>query len=221
MSPMSDDRLQRNRYVLINDDLRVMDAVIAYRDEEAADWWLLLVDVEDEGYAVAKFESLTAALESASDQQAYLQQTLGGLVGVLLEPVDLVVQHADADYDATVDQLVAADGIAAVVIHGDEVAGVIPRPTTRAGGLFQSSLLQLAGRVADIPDTGLISKRRRKRDDADAEMLDDLKPDAPSPSRGGLFDSGMQEMSGDVGGIADKGLLGKRKKRDADSEGSR
>src|SRR5574341_2034459 len=66
MSPIPDDVLDRNKHVLMYDDERVLDALVELRDRQGQDWWHLVVDVEEGGYAI-RSEEHTSELQSPTN----------------------------------------------------------------------------------------------------------------------------------------------------------
>ncbi len=158
---ISDQDIQKYRCILMYDDETVLDAVAAYRDDKmAAEWWTLVVDLGGK-YAVTTFADVSAKVKEG--KKDFLEKTLGGLVGSALKPVDVVVEQASADLAAARDKAAATPSQMVVVVSRGEFKGVISAATSRGGaGLFGSELVKLAGQYADLPTTGLVSRRRQE-----------------------------------------------------------
>jgi hypothetical protein len=139
------------------DDERVLDAVLALREQGGRDWWLLLVD-QGETYAGATFGALTSSLRQQG--QAGLDRLLGDLVGDVLHPVEVVVDRAAISYEEAIDRAAATTSGLVVVQDQGEVVGVISAIGTRSAGLFDPGLVQLAGQISELPERGLLSRRR-------------------------------------------------------------
>jgi hypothetical protein len=159
MSPILDHELEKYRHILMFDDERVMDSVIALRDNEGHDWWHLVVDLGPDGYAAAPFSDLS---QFVKDQEASaLEAPLSSLVGSVLVKVDSVVEQDSVSMAEALDLAQNAAGRITVVVHEGEFHSILVISTRK--GMFESSLLNLAGQVAEIPKTGIISKRRLKQ----------------------------------------------------------
>lgn|SRR5574341_277577 len=158
MSPIPDDVLDRNKHVLMYDDERVLDALVELRDRQGQDWWHLVVDVEEGGYAITRFGDLSAYIED--NGKAALEQSLGDLVGTELTPVEVIVEQAGSDLDTVRETAFETDSQVVVVTTGGEFRGILPVGGTRSA--FENRLLTLAGQYATLPDKGLISRRRMK-----------------------------------------------------------
>jgi hypothetical protein len=160
MKPISDDAVGKHRHILMYDDETVLNAVIALRDAGGQDWWYLVVDLEGGGYAVGQFSDLTALVDAGGE--AALQRALGDLVGDILPPVDVVVEQERDDLDAVRDRAADTESRVAVVERGGEFRGILPVAATRGSGLFDAGLVEMAGKYADIPERGTLSRRRKK-----------------------------------------------------------
>jgi len=159
--PIPDPDIQKYRCILMYDDETVTDAVVAYRDAKtAAEWWTLVVDTGGK-YAVTTFADISAQIKTG--HKDFLESPLGKLVGTALKPVDVVVEQASSDLAAVRDKASSTPSQMVVVLAGGEFKGVISAATSRgAAGLFSSDLVSLAGQYAQLPTTGLVSRRRQE-----------------------------------------------------------
>ncbi len=155
MAPLTDSDIQRHRYITMYDDERVLDALIALRDAEGMDWWFLIVDIESGGYAAARFSDLEETI-----RQGKVDTLLGELVGDVLKPVEVVVEQGSATLTTVQDLAFKSRAQVAVIEDQGEFRGVVA--VTSRKGLFDSSLLNLAGDFAAIPQQGVLSRRRMK-----------------------------------------------------------
>lgn len=160
MSPISEEELARHRHILLYDDEPVMNAVISLRDAGGMDWWYLVVDLEEGGYAAARFSDLAAYLDEHGAD--VLEQPLGDLVGTLLKRVEVIADLEESDSDSVRDQVFKSDSQVAVMKRQAEFKGILPAGVTRSGGLFESELIRLAGQYATIPEKGTLSRRRKQ-----------------------------------------------------------
>lgn len=161
MSSISESDISKHRCILLYDDETVIDAVLALRDREGQDWWYLVVDLEGEGYAAARFSDLTRQVEE--EGAPFLERALGSLVGTLLVRVDVVADQERSDLQGVREQAAESDSQMVVVVLADEFKGVIPVGGTRSpGGPFDEGLVRMAGRYARIPEQGVLSRRRMK-----------------------------------------------------------
>ncbi len=160
MGSITEQQLSRHRYILMYDDERVLDALLALHEQAGQDWWFLVVDLEAGGYAVGPFSALAGGLEAGDE--AYLERQLGEMVGESLVRAEVVVEQAEADLAEALQRAAERDAPAALVVSAGEVRGVLPvggvRGSTR--GVFDTGLAQLAGRYAKLPERGLLSRRR-------------------------------------------------------------
>jgi hypothetical protein len=157
---ISDDDLKRFRSILMYDDETMLQAVAAYRDDkQAADWWLLVVDLGGGKFAAASFADVTAQIKTG--QKNFLESPLGRLVGGVLKPVDVVAEQSSSDLAAVREKASVTPSQVLVVVDKGEYKGVVSAATTRGGaGLFGSELVKLAGEYASIPAQGTLSRRR-------------------------------------------------------------
>ncbi|MGF1504833.1 MAG: hypothetical protein GYB64_17050 [Chloroflexi bacterium] len=160
MRPLTDKDLDRNRHLFMFDDETVMDLVRAVRDEDAQDWWHLVVDLEEGGYAVARVSDVTAALNEQGED--LLGTRLAELVGVVLKPVETTVEMAGTDYRALRDEAYQTKSKVAVVLQDGAYRGIVTAGGSRSGGAFDAGLVAMAGQYAEIPEEGLLSPRRKK-----------------------------------------------------------
>ncbi len=158
MSPIHDHELDKYKHILMFDDERVMEAIIALRDASGYDWWHLVVDLGAEGYAAARFSDLDGFVKEEGAMA--LESALGSLVGPVFAKVDIVVEQDSLSLSETLDRAQNAAGRMAVVVREGEFRGLLVISTRR--GLFESSLLNLAGEYAEIPKAGMVSPRRLK-----------------------------------------------------------
>jgi hypothetical protein len=163
--PLTAAEINRQPCLLLYDDETLLDAVIALRDAEGHDWWTLVVDTEEGGYAATEFENIVVALGEAGE--AALSRTLGSLIPDVLIPVSIVVEAGAVDSDSLKASLYDAPGRVAIITQDGEFQGVIKGQTTRKSAapsktIFSGGLVQLAGQYAEIPPTGTLSPRRRK-----------------------------------------------------------
>lgn len=159
MSPITDEQISRYHYVLLDDDATVMDAAVALRDADGADWWCLLVSRAGGGYAAGKFSEVARGLEA--EGEPYLHQPLSALVGSVLHDVEVLAEWEQADFDALLAEAADSSCPVAVVMAQGDVRGVVLAPTTRrlsARGAFDSGLIQLAGKYAELPEKGLLGQ---------------------------------------------------------------
>ena len=156
---ISDQDIQKYRCILMYDDETVKDAVAAYRDDKmAAEWWTLVVDLGGK-YAVTTFADVSAQIKVG--KKDFLDSPLSGLVGTALKAVDVVAEQSSNDLAAVRDKASTTTAQMAVIVDQGEFKGVISAATSRGGaGLFSSELVSLAGQYADLPATGLVSRRR-------------------------------------------------------------
>ncbi len=158
MAPIPDTLLDRHKYIFMYDDERVLDAIVALRDANGYDWWYLLVDVEESGYAAAPFSALAAGIEESGE--AFLNRRLGELVGEELAPVECIAQQSEADYERVSWLTARSSCPVAVIMQGDELRGILPVAGTR--GAFDVGVINLAGKYAPLPEQGLLSPRRQR-----------------------------------------------------------
>ncbi len=178
MSPISDEQARRYRCVRMYGDESVLDAVAALRDEQGHDWWYLIVELEDGRYAAAPFSTLAVSIQEGGAD--FLSRPLGDLVGDPLPVVEVVMEQDEADARELAERAADTDSSAAVVLCEGKFLGVMPAGGTR--GAFDVGIVNLAGRYADLPEEGLLSRRRAKsRRDRKAGRKDS-KPDEDSPS---------------------------------------
>lgn len=158
---ISDQDVQKYRCILMYDDETVLDAVAAFRDDKmAAEWWTLVVDLGGK-YAVTTFADVSAQVKEG--KKGFLENPLGKLAAGVLKPVDVVVEQSTADLAAARGKAAGTPSQMVVVISQGEFKGVISAATSRGGaGLFGSELVKLAGQYADLPTTGLVSRRRQE-----------------------------------------------------------
>jgi hypothetical protein len=155
MAGIPDDLLDGHKYVLMYDDERVADAVVALRDSKGYDWWYLVVDLTDGQYAVATFGDLQKPLQERG--AAFLETPLSALVGSVIKRVETAEKDTITVNEAQ-ERADHVPGRAIVILTGGEFRGVLPLSIHR--GLFESSLVQLAGEYAPLPQQGLYSARR-------------------------------------------------------------
>ncbi len=160
MSAIPDGQIDRYKYILMYDDERVVDAIVTLRDAGGQDWWHLVVDLEGGGYAAAPFSALVNGLEEQG--KPFLERPLGELVGTTLAAVEVIVEQAKADLDDIRRRAAESECQIAVVLKEGELRGVLAVGTMRSAthGLFDTGLAQLAGRYAELPERGLLSRRR-------------------------------------------------------------
>lgn len=158
MCPIPDEMLERHRYILMYDDETVMDAIVALRDAEGQDWWRLIVDLEAGGYAVGRFSDLSEPVEAEGAD--FLKRALGELVGEVLTKVDVIAEKDRADADKVAEQARASDSEVAVLTEGGKLKGIFAPSAALRKGVFESSLVSLAGQYAEIPKQGTLSRRR-------------------------------------------------------------
>jgi hypothetical protein len=155
MAGIPDDLLDGYKCVLMYDDERVADAVAALRDANGLDWWYLVVDLGGSEYAVAAFSDLQKPLQERG--APFLETPLAALVGSVLNKVETAEKEAITTNEAQ-ERAFRTPGHAVVILTGGEFRGVLPQGLRR--GLFESSLVQLAGEYAPLPKQGLLSVRR-------------------------------------------------------------
>ncbi len=158
MCPIPDEMLERHRYILMYDDETVMDAIVALRNADGQDWWRLIVDLETGGYAVGRFSDLSGPVEAQGAD--FLKRALGELVGEVLAKVDVVAEKAQTDADTIAEQAGASDSEVAVLTEGGEIQGIFAPSAALRKGVFESSLVSLAGQYSEIPKEGTLSRRR-------------------------------------------------------------
>jgi hypothetical protein len=178
MSPISDEQARRYRCVRMYGDESVLDAVAALRDEQGHDWWYLIVELEDGRYAAAPFSKLAVSIQEGGAD--FLSRPLGELAGDPLPIVEVVKEQTEADARELAE--LAADTLssAAVVLCEGDFLGIMPAGGTR--GAFDVGIVNLAGRYADLPEAGLLSRRRAKSRRGRKTGKKDDKPEADSPS---------------------------------------
>ena len=164
MKSITDEQIDRYKYVLMYDDETVLDAIITWRNSQGFDWWYLVVDRESGGYAIARYNDLLYAVEEPDE--TFLLQPLSNLVGGILEEVLVVVERNEATYEEVRELVESWGGQAALIREDGVLRGVLTFGGTRAarmrGGVFDSKLLKLAGeKYAEIPP-GTYSPRRAK-----------------------------------------------------------
>jgi hypothetical protein len=160
MAPILDDEVDRYRCVLMGPNETVLDAIAVLRDEGGQNWWHLVVELGEGSYAAGTFSALAAGI--GGEKQVFLARPLHDLVGTDLQAVEVVVEQDTSDFDTAMRQAAgSASGVAVVRQHG-EFRGVLAAGGTRAGGLFDVGVIQLAGQYAELPQEGLLSRRRMK-----------------------------------------------------------
>jgi len=155
MPSIPDDILDEYKYVMMYDDERVADALAALRDAGGLDWWYLVVDMEQGGYAVAAFSEMERPLKELG--APFLETLLTALVGSVLRQVEAAEQDTLSLKEAQ-QRAYNAPGRALIVEKSGSFRGLIPYVTRR--GLFESTLIQLAGEYAPLPQQGMLSRRR-------------------------------------------------------------
>jgi hypothetical protein len=179
MSPISDEQARRYRCVHMYGDERVIDAIAVLRDEQGHDWWYLIVELEDGRYAAAPFSKLAASIEEGGAD--FLSRPLGELAGDALPVVEVVMEQTEADPRELAERAADTVSSAAVVLYEGEFLGIVPAGGTR--GAFDVGIVNLAGRYVELPEEGLLNRRRaksrrsRKADDKDDKPDADPKPD--------------------------------------------
>lgn len=158
MTPISDEQARRYRCVHMFGDEHVLDAVAALRDEQGHDWWYLIVELEDGRYAAAPFSKLATDIEAGGE--GFLNRPLADLAGGVLPLVEVIAEQTEADTHELTERAADTDSGAAVVLCDGEFLGVMPAGGTR--GAFDVGIVNLAGRYADLPEEGLLSRRRAK-----------------------------------------------------------
>jgi hypothetical protein len=155
MAGIPDDLLDGYKCVLMYDDERVADAIAALRDAKGFDWWYLVVDLGEGQYAVAPFSDLQKPLQERG--AAFLETPLSALVGSVVNKVETADKETISTNEAQ-ERAFQTPGRAVVILTGGEFRGVLPQGMRR--GLFESSLVALAGEFAPLPQQGLFSARR-------------------------------------------------------------
>jgi hypothetical protein len=151
--------LHKYKCIVMYDDERVGDAIALLRDQKGMDWWYLVVEKEQGGYAVASFGSLEKPLEERGEP--FLTTPLHALIGSVLKTAEVAEQGTLTLTDAQT-RARDSEGQAVVIVQNGEFLGVIPNMTrgTRSGGLFESQLVTMMGEYAPIPQAGVLSRRR-------------------------------------------------------------
>jgi hypothetical protein len=153
VSAITDKVVALNKCILMYDDETLREALLTWRETpDHYDWWHLVVSLEDGGYAVARFADL-------AHHQDRLDEPLRTLVGGALKQVEVVVDQDAATLEATQSQAGGSASQVAVVERDGEFAGVLPVGSRR--GVFNSSLVNLAGELTPLPE-GVFSPRRLK-----------------------------------------------------------
>jgi hypothetical protein len=155
MPSIPDEILDEYKCVMMYDDERVADALAALRDADGLDWWYLVIDLEQGGYAVAAFSELENPLKELG--AVFLETPLSALVGAVLRQVEAAEQDTLSLNEAQ-QRAFNAPGRALIVEKSGSFRGLIPHVTRR--GLFESNLIQLAGEYAPLPQQGMFSRRR-------------------------------------------------------------
>ncbi|NDJ53301.1 MAG: hypothetical protein GYB68_09490 [Chloroflexi bacterium] len=157
---IADKDLQRYRFLLMYDDERVMDVAVALREQQGQDWWKLVIDLEEGGYAISDVSQLTVYLNEHGGD--LLEQPLASLVGPVFQKTDAVLEREATTVEEAREAAFDSDAQVAVILDDEEVVGVLP-VGTRSGSPFDASLVNLAGQYAELPAEGLVSKRRLAR----------------------------------------------------------
>lgn len=159
MNPLSDEHIKRHRYLLMAPDETVLEAIALLRDEGGYDWWYLVVELSDGSYALAPFASLAPGIEA--EGASYLDRPLRDLIGDPLQRADVLIDIDDISLDDALTAAAGSDIGLATLLRGGMFYGLLPVGRTR--GAFDTGLVTLAGRYAELPEKGLISRRRNKR----------------------------------------------------------
>lgn len=159
MSPLADEHFKRHRFLMMEADETVLEAIALLRDAGGYDWWYLVIELPDGGYALAPFSSLAPGIEAGG--AAYLARPLGDLVGDPLQRADVLIEVDEVDMDDALTAAAGSDIGLATLLRGGMFYGLLPVGRTR--GAFDTGLVTLAGRYAELPEKGLIGRRRRDR----------------------------------------------------------
>lgn len=164
MAGIPEQEIARHRCILMYDDETVADAAAALRDaQQGYDWWHVVVDLAEGGYAVARFSDLAAQLKTAGESKRteLLNRPLVELVGTVLTKVDVVAGQDQESLDALKNRASRTGSGVAVVLDDGGFKGIIATGGTRSGAM-DVGLVSLAGTYATLPEKGLMSKRRRQ-----------------------------------------------------------
>lgn len=163
MAGISEQEIAKYRCILMYDDETIVDAAAALRDAQGYDWWHVVADLRNGGYAVARFSDLAAQLKTADETRraALLSRPLGELVGTVLTKVDVVADQNQESLEALKDRAYRTGSGVVVVVKEGGFKGIIAPGGTRSGPM-DVGLVSLAGAYATLPEKGLMSKRRRQ-----------------------------------------------------------
>ena len=112
----------------------------------------------DGKYSVAPFSAIAARVQQ--DGKPSLEKKLGDLAGDPFVEVQVVVDQATADSDATKEKAAESLSHTAVILSGGEFKGILSVGGTRGADLMGGGLVGLAGQFTEIPSKGVLSRRR-------------------------------------------------------------
>jgi hypothetical protein len=167
MAGIPDHEIVKYRCILMYDDETIVDAAAALRNEQGYDWWHVVTDLKDGGYAVARFADLAVQIKSADETKriALLNRPLGELVGTVLARVDIVTDQEKDTLESIRDRTNHTRSGVAVVLTSGSFKGIIATGGTRDAPM-DVGLVSLAGKYANLPEKGMMSKRRRQATEA-------------------------------------------------------
>ncbi len=149
MPPISDDLLRHaaSRFILMDGDRTLYDALMALLHAEGQEWWFLVIRLGPHRFQAARFEALRARISREGDDLLRLPLCE---VGAPLVDVAVVDQAADEDsvYDLAAENAVGVVVVVDSLAAGEpEMLGVVQSGVTR--GLLDldttGSIFSLAG----------------------------------------------------------------------------
>lgn len=158
--PISNEDYKLFPFLLMYGDETVLDAVAAFRDQRAQNFWQLVVDLGDGKYAVTTFGAVSTELQDGKKE--LLDSTLDSLVGTALKLIEVVAEQSTSDKSTVENQAWKTDSQMVAVVDQGEFKGLLRLGGPRREGLFGSDLVKLAGQYSDLPTTGLVSRRRQE-----------------------------------------------------------
>ncbi|MBN1312523.1 MAG: hypothetical protein JXB30_14000 [Anaerolineae bacterium] len=163
MAGIPDQEIAKYRCILMYDDETIIDAAVALRDAQGYDWWHVVTNLSDGGYAVARFSDLAVQLKNIDEASrvTLFNRPLGDLVGTVLTKVEVVADQEKETIDTLRDRAYRTKSDVVVILTGGDFKGIITTTGTRAGPM-DVGLVSLAGKYAVLPEKGMMSRRRRQ-----------------------------------------------------------
>ncbi|MBN1426814.1 MAG: hypothetical protein JXB07_00420 [Anaerolineae bacterium] len=163
MTGIPDQEIAKYRCILMYDDETVVEAATALRNEKGYDWWHIVTDLRDGGYAVARFSDLAVRIREADEtrRSVLLGCCLVDLVGTVLSKVEVVADQEKETLDTVRERAYRTKNGVVVILADGDFKGIIDTQGTRSGPM-DVGLVSLAGAYATLPEKGMMSKRRKQ-----------------------------------------------------------